>query len=145
MKKLFLLSILCTTLNAATAQVDTSAVLSTLLANKASFIGKPVSILLQNLPLPVKYYRTPLPFPYLPDTLSIKDIDLSFLSLDENIKNILPNKKCPHIIIYFSSPMQTPKKLFKRGYILDATGDWTINHGIHFGQAIVADFKIYGY
>jgi hypothetical protein len=130
------------------AQVDTAAVLKKLLANKQFYVGKQVSLLTQNLPLPIKYHNAPLPFPQLQDTLSISQIDFSVVSLKDAVTNspLRKRNKSQHIVIYLAPPLLIPKKLFKRGYILDAAKQkWTINHELYFGKAIVADFKIYDY
>lgn len=145
MKKIILISFLSLSVNLAKAQIDTAVVLNHLIASKSFYIGKQAQLLINSLPLEIKFYLTPLPLPNLPDTLAIKDIDLSFISLDQTVNNISKGHKCPRIVIYFTTPIQTPKKIFNRGYILDATGKWTASHSIYFGQAIVADFKIYGY
>lgn len=144
MKKILYLIALLLFVKVSSAQIDTTAVLNTLLNNKANYIGQPCSKLLNDLPLMIKYYRAPLPFPYLPDTLNIAELDLVFIDNNQAVGNISRGWKIPQIIIYFTAPIPTPKRYFKRGYILEVGKDWDMMHAIYFGQAIVSDFVIRG-
>ena len=74
-------------------------------AKRAYYIGKPLSVLLNNLRIEVKSYTARVPFSSEPDTFQFRKTTLDFYNNGELITIENHNIISPHIDIVFTPPI----------------------------------------
>ena len=144
MKKLFLISAVFFFISrndiAYAQEKDTSTYLDDSIgAKKANFINKPLSVLFKSLKIPITTYRAEIPFPYLPDTLTVSQASFSFSNPAQAItrmENKLPEY---NMHVTFSAPQKIPKSYFKPGNVLDWTTGWTTAKANYLGQFVISN------
>jgi len=135
LKKIFFVSFIIITLTSklrAQPNIDTLAVLQTIVTNKSNYIGQPFSLLLGQLPLGIKYF---LPIPYA-NRYQEKHTSFSFF-YTANVQQT--NRMYPSLEILWQNPLnQTLSYSLWR----QTPGAWTTTHSTHYSNAIIADIWI---
>ncbi|MBC7935737.1 MAG: hypothetical protein H7Y86_10345 [Rhizobacter sp.] len=136
MKKLFFLGLITilsiTSKVKAQPNIDTLAVLQTIVANKSSYIGQPFSVLLSQLPISIKYF---LPIPYA-KRHEEKHTSFAFFYTSDAQQNY---RMYPRFGILWQNPLNQ-----SLSYSLwrQTSGAWTSTHSAHYANAIIGDIWI---
>ena len=113
-------------------------------AKKTYYIGKPLSVLLNDLKIEVKSYMAIVPFDSEPNIIQFKVTSLDFYSNDVLLTRSYYHITSPHIDITFTPTIQIPKEKFKPGNVLDWTTGWTPEKAAFFGPYTISDLKVRG-
>lgn len=148
MKKVLIIMFLLTAAKENFAQLnitDTTAYLrDSISARREYYIGKPLSVLLNDLKIEVKSFMTVVPFDSEPDTIEFKVTSLDFFSNEVLFTRTNSNIVSPHMNIVFTAAIQIPKETFKPGNVLDWTTGWTPEKAAFFGDHVISDLQVIG-
>lgn len=148
MKKILILFMFLNISKANYAQVPVTDTLGylrdSISARRAYYIGKPLSVLLNDLKIQVKSYMAIVPFNSELDTIEFKVTSLDFYSSAVLLTRSNHNIISPHIDIVFAPPILIPKEKFKIGSILDWTTGWTPQKAAFFGSYSISDLQVRG-
>ena len=148
MKKIIILIILINISKVNFAQIpitDTVGYLrDSISARRTYFIGKPLSILLNDLKIEVKSYTARVPFNSEQDTIIFAQTSLEFYDNNTLVAKYNHHIISPSIYIVFAMPIQIPKKYFEIGKVLDWTTGWTPQKAAFYGSYIISDLQVWG-
>lgn len=113
-------------------------------AKRTYYIGKPLSVLLNDLKLNIVSYTARVPFNTEPEIIQFKVTSLQFYSSGVLLTRSYDKIKTPNIFIEFDQSIPIPRKKFEIGNILDWTTGWTPEKAAFFGDHILSDLQIWG-
>ena len=134
MKKIFFIGfifiIAITSKVKAQPNIDTLAVLQTIVANKANYIGQPFSVLLSQLPISIKYF---LPIPRANKRYEERHTSFSFYYSQD------ANRMYPSLEIDWQVPLN---QTLSYSLWTQTSGAWTSVHSAHYANGIIKDIAV---
>ncbi|HQW83398.1 MAG TPA: hypothetical protein PK987_03000 [Ferruginibacter sp.] len=114
------------------AQTDTLTVIQNIVNNKAQYIGQPFSVLLNQLPIQIKYYFPARPYFRSRNKEHATTFSFYFRQNPDELY-----KTYPRLLIYWQTYLTASMSLYNQ-----TNGAWTSSVVSRYSQAIISDIMV---
>lgn len=136
MKKIILILsvILVANVGSLNAQNDTLAILQSIVANKSNYIGQSFSVLLNQLPIQVKFFAPNVPRSTTRNKENSTTIAFTFPYNPSQL-----HLTYPQLWIYWTTPLN---RVVSNSLFIQTKGAWSSTIASHYGSAVISDIRL---